>query len=488
MSEPDISAQKELKRGFRWWGSMTVVARIIEVSSMFVVLSIITKAENGLATAAMTVITILEAISGFGVPSAIVQTPELSERETHSLFWFTTGFGAFLAAALALSSPLLGHFLLKDERLVPMLAFIAIKLFFLGVAIVPLQLFARGLKFRHSAGAQTAAAAFDSITKVVLALSGAGAWSIVGASAMRGVFLVIVVFAISSYRPRFQFARSDLRRFLIFGRSAAGYSLLQYTYRNLDNLLVGRFLGAEALGIYGAAYQIALSPQEVIVTMVNRAAYPVYARIQSNTTLLVETFFKTTKYLLLILGPVTAAIFVVGRYVIPLIGHGKWNAAIPLVSLLTAAALVRGLASAFPALFTAVGKPRLAVIESLIAATTLFSGFFLALGPLHAGTLGVAWAWLLTFPFMLVFEFWFARKCAPMSVAGYFRAILPELLGIALTTIAMLLVDAVSGLPRGPILTPVLLLTVGGVVFVAYLHFALGVFRTKPGGPAAGAA
>ena len=75
-----IDGQDQVKRGLLWLGSATLAARVLDFGATVVVVSVLGKAQMGLATLAISACAILESISGLGVGSALVQAKDLSEH------------------------------------------------------------------------------------------------------------------------------------------------------------------------------------------------------------------------------------------------------------------------------------------------------------------------------------------------------------------------------------------------------------------------
>ena len=87
-------------------------------------------------------------------------------------------------------------------------------------------------------------------------------------------------------RPSFDLtAGRDLLSFG-FGHSMAQIGTL--LSQQGDNLVVGRWLGANALGIYGRAYNLMVMPATAFGKIVNRVLFPVMAQVQDERDRLAE--------------------------------------------------------------------------------------------------------------------------------------------------------------------------------------------------------
>jgi teichuronic acid exporter len=98
-------------------------------------------------------------------------------------------------------------------------------------------------------------------------------------------------------------------------------------------ILIGRFLGAEALGIYNLAYQIITIPVLKINPIVTRVAFPVFSKNQGNNQTLREGFLNMTKLLSLISFPLLIGLMTVSDLFIEVVFGEKWLQAVPVLNM-----------------------------------------------------------------------------------------------------------------------------------------------------------
>jgi len=418
-----IDARHHLKRGLFWIGSANLLNQLIDLVSIIIILAFLSKEEMGIATLAWTVAVIMEAFNGLGMSTALVQAKTLSRNQQDSSWWYIMVLAAALFGGMALGSPLIAGYY-ESPQLQPMIVLAASKLFFVGAAIMPLQLMNRDLRFKEIGTSQTLATLLASILKITLVISGLGAWALVIAYTARGAFLAIIVYAFRPFRPRLHFAFDEIRKLSLFGVKVTMSSTVYHFYRNADYLIVGKFLGTEALGVYRVAFEVAMTPALAILNVVNRAALPVFSALSEQREKLADTFIWMQKNLGLLVTPVAIFMTFAAGDLMQLVGDNQWIDAAPAIRILAWAALLRSLDQTFPQLFHAAGRPGLAVYDSLISVGVLVGSFSTALyffGDSH-GILAVCWAWLLSYPLLITILFLFARRVVPLRPGAWFAA------------------------------------------------------------------
>jgi teichuronic acid exporter len=471
-----FDAGHEMKRGLWWMGGATVAMRLLDVGGTLIVLQFLGVREMGLATLAWSISVTLEAFNGLGLNQVVVRERDLTHRQLSGLFWFCTLFGLAMLSLAAAAAPFLAVFY-ADWRLYPLIIASATKLVFVGAALVPLQLLTRDLHFKTSGAAQTAATLGESVTKVVLVAAGFGAWGLVLANVSRGVFLCLALWRLAPFRPVMAAEDATTRRAVRFGSKVAAASILYHFYRNLDFLMIGRVLGQRALGVYRVAFDLGMTPLEIVLNLVNRVQFPIYARVRDDAYALVGAFNRSARSLLLVLGPVAAIICFASPDILALIGGGKWLPAVPLIQVLAWASLLRGLAQLFPQLYNATGRPGFAVYDSLLTGSTLGLGFALALwvAPAEWGALAVAWVWLLSYPIALLAHLRWVRSCAPITAAGLAGVLSGPVLGIMVLSLVLGLLSLFRAAIDAPVLMLVVLLAAGAFTYLVYLRRVLGI-------------
>jgi O-antigen/teichoic acid export membrane protein len=414
--EQDEHARANVRRGFVWLGAASLAARLIEVAKVMVVLWFLTPEQVGQATLAWSVSVVLEALSGLGLGAALLQTRALCARTLASAFWYTQAvaslivFSVWVSAAAATRA--YGH-----AELAPMLMVAVTKLWFVGYALLPLTLLNRALAYERIACISTLASLSSGLTTCLLAWLGLGAWAPLLGNLTGGLATAVFAGCFQRYRPSLCFDWQRLAPHARFGVKLAGAGVVQQLVRNVDYLLVGRFLDATAVGVYRVAFDLAMAPCLALSQVTGRAAVPVYANLRGKPALLARTFLWTLESLGLGLAPLCFAVAAHGDTLLLLIRHGIWTDAAGALPWLCAAAFVRCMAQAFPALFQTLERPVLALYEALCTAA-LLTGCIAAALYTFSGTHGLvaaAWGWFAACPLQLLVLFAMMRRLLPVT-------------------------------------------------------------------------
>lgn len=470
-----IDDRSEQKRGMLWLGSATLVTRLLDVGSSLVVMALLTREEMGVAALALSTGAVVESVSGLGLGHALIQARNIGRDQEQSLFWLATAIGVGLAAVLALAAPVLAH-VYEVAALLPMIAVTGVKLVGLGSALVPHQLLSKNLQFREAGIAQTLCTIGEATAKISLASLGFGAWSLVLANASRGLLLLGSTLWLSGFRPRAHFNWSEVREHQRFGMRVATAGLFYQGYRNADYFLIGKMLGVEALGVYRVAYEIGMQPLEVVLNLINRVSYPIYAKVAHDVDALRSAFLRSTRSMTLLTAPIAGFLFFATTDLLPLVTHARWSAATPAVQILVWGGLLKGVAHLFPQVYVAAGRPKYAVIDSAVSLVVLVTMFWSGLTWLPTmGVLSVCWAWLIAYPVLLQLSMTLTRRITPLTWRDYMRAIAPGIGGTAVMVLAMSATQPLGVRSWGHLPSLIVTLVAGVASYGAYLRLTLGI-------------
>src|SRR5690606_8443530 len=93
-------------------------------------------------------------------------------------------------------------------------------------------------------------------------------------------------------------------------------------------------------------------------SMINRVAFPVFSKIQLDSTKLRRAYLLITNMLTTFNAPLLAGVIVLAPYAVPLLLGGDWRKSILIIQILCLYALFKALGNPSGSLFIAVGKVR----------------------------------------------------------------------------------------------------------------------------------
>src|SRR5207249_1038462 len=147
-----------------------------------------------------------------------------------------------------------------------------------------------------------------------------------------------------------------IRHLLSFGANITVGSLMNSLARGADNLLIGRFFGAAAVGLYSRASILLMRPLQQFTVPINAVLVPVLSRVQTQPERYRRTFLRVYEAMALVSFLSTSLLLALARPLTLVVLGSKWEQAAPIFAGFTIAALCVPLAAASTWLFQTQGR------------------------------------------------------------------------------------------------------------------------------------
>jgi O-antigen/teichoic acid export membrane protein len=164
-----------------------------------------------------------------------------------------------------------------------------------------------------------------------------------------------------------------------FGGTLTLNGLVAYAAYNMEKVLLGRFWGADALGIYGRAYQIVNIPTDNLNSAAGEVAFSALSRLQDDPDRLRRYFLKGYSLVLTMTVPVTLAFWLFPQDVIAVVLGPKWSAAAPILRLLAPTILIFAIINPLGWLMYSIGLVGRSLKLAFVFAPLIITGYIIGL-------------------------------------------------------------------------------------------------------------
>jgi O-antigen/teichoic acid export membrane protein len=409
----------------------------------------------GLVAIAATITTVLDYIQESGVGAALIQRKhDVKQAAASALLWSSCA-GLLLGGLCFASAPLLARGF-GAPGATNVIRAMSLFLVIRGVSIGPGSLLDREMNFRSRTVGELAAGFAQLGISVGLALAGFGVWSLVIGQLVATALQSAILWVLAPWRPHPRDASiSVLREMLRYGRFVSLGNILGLVNRTLDNLVVGRMLGAPALGVYSMAYRLGDFPTGVVGYIVGRVMFPAYSRVQDDLAAFRNAFVQNLERVALLALPTSVALFVYAEPIVSVLLGGKWLAAVAPLRILAIYTIVRSFVSPTGAVFQGAGKPHLVPLWAL-PQSVLFPISLVVLVP-RFGVSGAAVAVLVSFSASAVPAFRACLRLLDLRLAVIVSRLMPLVVASVLMGAAMELTLRLNISPAASLAAGVLL-------------------------------
>jgi teichuronic acid exporter len=430
--------------GARWTLASRIGLQFVTWPITIVVMRLLDPADYGVFAIALVVHAFVSMFGELGLGVALVQARTMPAAQMRMAVSIVMMLNLALTAMIFVVAPWLAALYAQPEVTNVMRA-LALELVIAGLAVVPLAMLQRGLRYREISQAQIAGGIAGALTTLVAATAGAGVWALVAGNLTNAAVRSIGLIAAHGRLELPGAVRLPGVRPLAWmsGHTLAA-RLLWFWSGQADSLAVGLLLPTSALGAYSVASQVAMLPSGKAMDVVNRVAFPLLCAVQADATAAKGLVLRLRGLLALYgFGLCWGMAFVAPDLVLLLLGE-KWGAAALPLALLALVSPLRMLSSLQNTAVTALGAPQAATREQTFAAMLI--PLSVGAGAYHAGLEGAATAWVLTYPAVFALSVALTSRVLRQGWGDALRpALAPALAGAVMLGVATALRSAVTG-------------------------------------------
>ncbi len=373
-------------RGLAWKTVTRVTFELTKVAVAVTLARLLTPREYGLAGMVLVLVAFEPVLSGVALASALVQRKEVTEEDRSTVFWTNAATGlAFTLAGIALAGPAARFY--GDPEVEPLFAAMSCCFFLGALGVTHGHLLVRTMSFRALELRAMAGVGVGAVLAIVVALEGFGPWALVAQQLGTIGTSTVLLWVFSDWRPRLIYSRKSIRELRGFGGQVSGTLLLFQLNQNTDNVLIGRYLGASALGSYALAYNIILVPFSRLAAPLHEVLYPVFSRLQDDRARLASVWLRVVRMVAAVAVPAMLGLVILAPDFVSVVFGPRWHDAAPVMRILAWVGLLFVIQGLNSVVLQALGRTRLLLVYSVISFVAGVGSFILGL---RWGIVGVA--------------------------------------------------------------------------------------------------
>src|SRR5699024_5776841 len=189
-------------------------------------------------------------------------------------------------------------------------------------------------------------------------------------------------------------SKKEFQDLIHYGGGHTLAKIANYFTGNGDNLIVSKYLGAQALGYYGQAFSLMVRPYNIIMGAIDQALFPALSTVQDDKLKLKTNFEKIIKILAIIVFPLIFLIVIMAKNIVLLLLGEKWLGSVVLLQILSITILFRISTRLSDVLVRATGDVYSRAWRRSVSGVIMLISCYL--GQMYAGVEGVAWAVVFT--------------------------------------------------------------------------------------------
>lgn len=463
-----MSLKSEFKIGIIYSAVGKYSNMLIQIMLNAVLSRILTPEEFGVVTVVNVFLIFFQMLADFGIGPAIIQTKDLTELEVQQIFSFTI----YLSGILSVIFMLLGYpisIFYENPVYRSISFFLGFCVIFYTLYMVPQAIIQKKRDFKTINLAVIISNIINALVSITLALSGASYYALIFGNIARALFLFIFYKLKTDLTFNLKLNIAPLKKIYPFSKNQFLFNFFNYFSRNLDSILIGKFISPSSLAFYNKAYQLSLYPNQVLSNVITPVIQPIMSNYETELDKIKSVYFKITLILSNLGIPLSIFLFFAAGEIIPFIFGNQWYESISTFQILAVSVWIQMIQSSTGSIFQSGNRTDLLLLSGILS--TILNVIAIVVGILAGNIETVALMIVLSFSLnMIMNNYLLMYRMFNSNFTDFFKILKkPMITGIIQIVYFQLLPDLTY--------THFVNLLIMGIGFV--LVFILGIFVTK---------
>lgn len=363
--------KKQVIKGIGWLGGFRAAARGITFLRTAILARLLTPAEFGFFAVASLVLSLTELITETGINIVLIQKKDSIDKYINTA-WITSILRGFVIGIIIIClAPVVSYFFEMEQvfSLVLLIALVPVIRGFINPSKVKLV---KDLRYKEEFVYNLFQFSIEFLVTIIAAYFTRSASSIIYGLIAGAMYDVVASYVVFRPLPQPIFKKNLFMDVIHSGKWLTLVGVLSYLYQNIDNIIIGRLLGASSLGLYDVTYKISLLPLTEVTDVVGKAAFPVMVKINEDLPRLKKAYIQSVLAIFLFSACVALVLFLFPTQVVKIVLGDQWISAVPLLQVLCVLGVLR-------AIFVSAVYPLYALHKQKVATFLTFVSFSILL-------------------------------------------------------------------------------------------------------------
>ena len=407
------------------WAGVSQAGRIgLQVITLVALSRLVPAHDFGAFALAGTITSLVFILRDMGTAAAVIQRKTVDDALLSTVFWFNVALGIGLGLIVAVTAPWVAK-AFAEPAVAGLLVALAVGYPIASSGAVHQALLERQQRFKGLAVIEVGAALVGLAAAVAAGLCEMGAYSLVVNQLTITVVNAVGLWVVSRWRPRMLWSRQEFNGIYGYSSNLFGSQLLNYFSRNADSMLIGRFLGTQALGWYSMAYKLMLFPLHNLSLVVARATFPSLSQVQASPDLVAQGYLRSVRLISILTFPLMSGLFVLREPFVETVLGSSWLPVADILAWLCPVGLVQSITTTMGMIYMVTGGTKTMFRWGVFSTGATLSA--MAIG-ISDGYLGVARCYAIVNALLFLPTCYFALSQINLSVWRLLKALSPQFL------------------------------------------------------------
>ena len=325
--------QKKTRSAFIWNLLDRVGSQLIAAVIGIALARILGATEYGLTGALAIFIALSQSLTDSGFSAALVRKQHVTEQDYNTVFYYNLLVSVGLYVAGYFGAPYIAQFF-NEPILVPVARVLFIVFIFNSLCLIQNAKLVKEITFSKVATINLASIVIAGVVALYMAHHNYGVWALVAQLVIQSFIKMIMQWLWGGWRPRLIFSWKSFKELFAFGSNIMLANVLNVLFLNSYSAIIGRLYNSRELGYYSQANKWSDMGVTTLYGVILNSTYTLFSAIQDDSERLIRSYRKVMKLTAFITLPALLSLALTARPFILILLGDKWEASIPMFSLL----------------------------------------------------------------------------------------------------------------------------------------------------------
>lgn len=333
-----MSLKKKTLKGFIWMSLDVLMIRGLAFATSIFLAKLVGPEEFGLVGMMAIFIAIGLALVDSGLSESLIRSEGLEDDDYSSVFFMNLFICLFIYSLLFFMAPFIANFY-EQSRLTSLIQVYSLCLIFSAFSSVQTAILIKELSFKKLTILNLPGALIGSLIGVLMAYKGYGVWSIVVMYLITQGLQSIMLWVFSKWRPIFKINFTKVRYHFNFGYKLLISAILNVSFNNIYNILIGKYFPLKTLGYYDRALAFSNQPVSIFSGIISKVTYPMLSIIKDDSKKIEEVYRKIFSTTFFMTSGIMVLVVICSKPIFNLILGPEWAPAVPYFQILSIGAV-----------------------------------------------------------------------------------------------------------------------------------------------------
>lgn len=414
------------KKGLQWSALERFLTQGIQLAITLYLARLLGPTAFGLVGMLAVFIAIANVFVDSGFTSALIRKTDRTESDLVTAFYYNIAMAGLCYFTLYISAPFVADFYQQAE-LQTLLRILGLAVLINAFTLIPRVKLNVAMDFKTQAKISVLSVLISGPTAIILAINGYGVWALVTQTLLNASCATFLFNLFAPWLPRGRITKHAFNYLFGYGSKLLLSGLLDVTYNNLYQIIIGKKFSPAVVGQFTQANQLASVPVSTLTGIIQRVTFPLFSQLQDDPDKMANAYRQTLKLSALMIFPLIVALGLVAKPLLTSLLGEQWQGAAVLLSVLCLGYMLYPIHSINLNLLQVTGRSdlflKLEVMKKVIGVTVLLLS-------IPYGVLAMCLGFTLTSYLALLLNTYYTAKLTHFSQWQQCKDILPIWLAV----------------------------------------------------------